>query len=107
MEKTLKNILFVFAALIIVFPAIANFAHIFSGHQHGLCDNYAKQHIHHPDLDCNLHKFHQNPALNLEILHFEPVVFTKQVKHIFSFYEFLNDFQYRLFELRGPPSIVA
>ena len=44
---------------------------------------------------------------NLEILHFEPVVFTKQVKHIFSFYEFLNDFQYRLFELRGPPSLIA
>mgnify|MGYP006408570523 FL=1 len=107
MKKTLKNILFVFAAFIIVFPTIANFVHVFSGHHHGLCDNYAKQHIHHPDLDCNLHKFHQSPALNLEILNFEPIVLNTQAKHLFSFYEFLSDYQSRLFELRGPPSMVA
>ena len=107
MKKTLKKILFVFVAFILIFPAIANFAHIFSGHHHGLCYNYTKQHIHHPDLDCNLHKFHQNPALNLEILHFEPIVIKEKTKCIFSFYEFLSDYQCRLFELRGPPSTIS
>ncbi|WBL23760.1 hypothetical protein [Zunongwangia sp. HRR-M8] len=105
MIKTLKNILIVFAAFIIVFPAIANCAHIFSGHHHGLCDNYAKQHIHQSDLDCNLAKFHQSPSFNFGVFTFEPVVINTQVKHIFSVYDFLSDYQKLSFELRGPPGL--
>ncbi|MFZ0489871.1 MAG: hypothetical protein WCE57_09200 [Salegentibacter sp.] len=99
----LKNIFLSFAAALILMPATFSFVHIFSGHDHKVCRHYAERHYHAKPFDCQLHKFHQHPALQLAIFSFEPVVDQEQEKPIFNYYQFLSDYQKLPFELRGPP----
>lgn len=87
----------------LLFPITISFAHIFSGHTHEVCVNYADEHFHTQILDCDLYSFHKNPALTVDFIKFEPIL-PKEIKKQFSdFYQFLSDYQKLPYELRGPP----
>lgn len=103
--KNLKNIFFVFTAVLILLPAAVSFSHIFSGHTHKLCDNYAQHHYHAKSLDCDLHKFNKNPALQIDFAEYILIPEQSEEKQIFNYYRFLNDYEALPFDLRGPPSV--
>lgn len=89
----------------LLFPTAVNFAHTFSGHGHELCVNYADEHFHESNLDCDLNSYHQSPALASDFINFESIVEKQVKKQFFEFYHFLSDYQKLPFELRGPPGI--
>jgi hypothetical protein len=68
-----------------------------------LCFNYADEHFHQSSLDCDLHSYHQSPALAADFINFEPLLEKQVKKQFFDFYQFLSDYQRLPFELRGPP----
>ncbi|MGA8854006.1 MAG: hypothetical protein WB492_07505 [Christiangramia sp.] len=103
--RSLKNIFFVFTAVLILLPSTVSFSHIFLGHDHKLCDNYAEQHYHKKSLDCDLHKFHKNPALSLAFPEYEIFREKSEEKLSFNYYEFLNDYEPLAYDLRGPPNV--
>lgn len=85
---------------------MVSFSHIFSKHHHELCDNYAEHHYHSKAVDCDLHKFHKNPALKIELPTYELVLEDAGSKLYYNYYDFLNDFEPLPFDLRGPPAFV-
>ncbi|APG59659.1 hypothetical protein [Christiangramia salexigens] len=105
--KFLKGIFLVTTAILILLPSAVSFSHVFAGHGHKLCDNYAEHHYHQKSADCDLHKFQKNPALSLEFTDFIPSEIQCQNKPLYNYYEFLNDYQALPFDLRGPPAIIA
>ena len=86
-------------------PAAVSFAHIFSNHTHEVCVNYADEHFHKDNLECELYKFHQNPAVTLSFINFKTLPEGLPAVTIFNYYEFLSEYQKLPFELRGPPAI--
>lgn len=102
--KHFKNIFFVFAAILILLPPVVSFSHIFSGHGHGLCDNYAEHHYHSKSIDCELHKFNKKSGYTFEFIDFTPITEDSESEEIFDYYSFLNDFEPLHFDLRGPPN---
>lgn len=102
--KALKNIIMVITAVLVLLPSVISFSHIFfSDHSHKLCDNYAEHHYHAKSIDCDLHDFHKNPALQLDIPEFTFIEFEYKEKLTYDYYQFLNDFEALPFDLRGPP----
>ncbi|WP_300439838.1 hypothetical protein [Christiangramia sp.] len=101
--KLFKNIFFVFTAVLIWLPSVISFSHIFTDHDHQLCDNYAEHHYHAKALDCDLHKFHKNPALSLDLPEYFLVIEENLQEELFDYYSFLNDYDPLHFDLRGPP----
>ncbi len=87
----------------LLMPSALSFSHIFSGHGHELCDNYADEHFHATSIDCELHSFNNNPALIASFINFETFDEKHVKKQFFDFYQFLSDYQRLPFELRGPP----
>lgn len=77
--------------------------HVFSGHEHVVCDNYTVEHFHSKTLDCELHKFQKNPALEITFLSFVPKSDHTEKRNTTDYYQFLSDHQKLPFELRGPP----
>ncbi|AVR46443.1 hypothetical protein C7S20_14870 [Christiangramia fulva] len=104
--KILKHIFFVFTALILLFPPVVNFIHIFEGHDHKPCIHYADSHYHKKNINCELYKFHSNPALELDFINFEPFLATAQEKVYSTFYFFLNDLKLQQASLRAPPAFL-
>lgn len=103
MVKYLCNIFITLTAVLILLPSGVSFSHIFSEHDHKLCDNYAEQHYHEKSIDCDLHKFQKNPALTLDLPEYQLVLEAAGTKLFFNYYEFLNDYEPLPFDLRGPP----
>ena len=84
-------------------PTAVNFAHIFSGHGHEICDDYAEEHFHVKNLDCELHQFQKNSALSIIFFEFSPEVPIFEKQALPDYYQFLSDYIKLPFELRGPP----
>ncbi|MCG9972506.1 hypothetical protein [Christiangramia crocea] len=103
--KELKDIFFVFTAILILLPSAVSFSHIFLDHSHKLCENYSEYHYHKKSIDCELHTFHKNPALQITFPEYNIVSEVTKERGIFEYYQFLNDFEPLAFDLRGPPSI--
>ncbi|QYA26577.1 hypothetical protein G3I01_14050 [Gramella sp. MT6] len=101
--KVLKNIFFICSAVLILLPGIISFSHIFSEHSHKLCDNYAEHHYHSKSLDCDLHKFSKKSVYHFTATEYLLVSEITEVKEIFDYYSFLNEFEPLHFDLRGPP----
>ncbi|UBZ06420.1 hypothetical protein LDL76_13765 [Salegentibacter mishustinae] len=102
--KVFKHIFAISLGVLLLLPAVISFSHIFSGHGHELCYNYADEHFHASSIDCELHSFHKNPALVANFINFEPFVEKQVKKQFFDFYQFLSDYQKLPFQLRGPPA---
>lgn len=103
--KLIQNILLIIASVLILLPSVVSFSHIFNEHDHKLCDNYAEHHYHSKALDCDLHKFHKNPAINYQLPEFVLVVTEVAKEQIYDYYKFLNEYEPLYFDLRGPPSL--
>ena len=103
--KALKNIILLFGAVLILLPSAVSFSHIFLGHSHKLCDNYAEHHYHAKSVDCDLFHFQKNPALEIDIPVFTFIIFEYREKLTYDYYQFLNDYEALPFDLRGPPTI--
>ncbi|MBI6115250.1 hypothetical protein [Salegentibacter maritimus] len=101
--KLFKHIFVCLIAAMLLMPSALSFSHIFSGHGHELCDNYADEHFHATSIDCELHSFNNNPALIASFINFETFDEKHVKKQFFDFYQFLSDYQRLPFELRGPP----
>ncbi len=101
--KILKTIFLLFTALILLFPPVASFIHIFEGHEHKPCVHYADSHYHKKNINCELYKFHSNPALEIDFICFEPLLSQVQNKVQIEFYSFLNDLKPLQTSLRAPP----
>ncbi|MDR5590124.1 hypothetical protein [Christiangramia sp. SM2212] len=100
----IKNILLVFTAVLILLPSAVSFSHIYTDHDHKLCDNYAEHHYHSKSIDCDLNKFHKNPAISFQLPEFVLVIEENTQDGIFDYYKFLNEYEPLYFDLRGPPS---
>ncbi|TDN85864.1 hypothetical protein DET49_11626 [Salegentibacter sp. 24] len=101
--KILKHIFAILLGALLLLPVVISFSHIFSGHGHELCINYADEHFHQSNLDCDVYSYHQNPALTAAFPYFETLQEKQVKKQFFDFYQFLSDYQKLSFELRGPP----
>jgi len=101
--KLFKHIFAIPLGALLLLPVVISFSHIFSGHGHELCINYADEHFHESSLDCELHSFNQSPVLAADFINFEPLLEKQIKKQFFDFYQFLSDYQKLPFELRGPP----
>ncbi|MUP45824.1 hypothetical protein E0K83_08700 [Gramella sp. BOM4] len=101
--KEIKNILLVFTAFLILLPSGVSFSHVFSGHEHSVCSNYAEFHFHKKPVDCDLQKFQKNPAIQLDLQEYGLYTDLRIGKSLFDYYQFLNDFEALPFDLRGPP----
>ncbi|TBW29072.1 hypothetical protein [Gramella sp. KN1008] len=101
--KDLKNIFLVFTAVLILLPSAVSFSHIFQEHSHKICDNYSEFHYHKESLDCDLHKFHKNPALNIDLPKYSFHHESLKERNVFEYYRFLNDYDPLGFDQRGPP----
>lgn len=103
--QALKNIFLLFTAVLLLLPSGVSFSHIFSSHEHKLCDNYAEHHYHTKSLDCELEKFQKNPAITLELPSYETLKVSPAPTLTYDYYTFLNDYEPLHFELRGPPQL--
>lgn len=101
--KILKNIFFIFTALVLLFPPVISFIHIFEGHDHSPCIHYADSHYHKKNINCELYKFHSNPALELDIASYELFVPQYHEQTYSELYSFLNDLKPLQTSLRAPP----
>lgn len=103
--KSLKNIFLTLTAAILLFPSAVNFSHIFLGHDHKLCDHYAEKHFHDKKLDCDLYKFHSNPALEINFPDY--TIFSESVTQVLPSYQyfFISDSKPLSNYLRGPPAV--
>jgi hypothetical protein len=101
--KFLKNIFFVFSAILILLPSAVSFSHIFSGHGHELCDNYSEKHFHSKTLDCDLHNYQKKPVFSVSLPEYQLVLNSGKTQLTPEYYQFLNEYEPLHFELRGPP----
>ena len=100
-----KLVLVVFTGLIL-FPSALDVAHLFSGHQHIYCDEYADAHFHQNDLDCELFDFQKSPFPTLSL--FSHTFFNPEISSALKTreYLFLDQHDELSFSLRGPPETV-
>jgi len=102
--KIFTHISVLLLGILLLLPTGVSFSHIFSGHGHEICVDYADKHFHENNLDCELHSFNHSPVLAADFINYEPLVEKQVKKQFFDFYQFLSDYQKLPFELRGPPS---
>ncbi|MCM4157425.1 hypothetical protein [Gramella sp. AN32] len=104
--NSVKKIGLIISALVILFPPVVEFFHIFLKHDHKICDQYAEVHFHKKNVDCQLYKFHKNPILDFEIFNYELVEFADEIQQPTSYYQFLNNYEPLAFDTRGPPLLI-
>lgn len=104
--KEIQKYGLIFLSALLIFPAIINLAHVFSGHDHHYCNHYSDSHFHKENIDCELFKFQQSPVAHFEIFSF--TIFNPEIKTsgFTSLYWFLSEYQKLSFSLRGPPEMV-
>lgn len=100
-----KAITILLACLLLV-PASAKFAHIFSKHKHDICYGNKTTHIHELNTDCDLHKFKPSQSYTFNIAVFELISTSKKVPLIVLHPQNLISFQSLHTALRGPPSLI-
>ncbi len=100
-----KTFTILLACLLLV-PASAKFAHIFSDHKHDICKGEISTHLHEINIDCDLYKFKLNTNYTITFCNVE-LYFPKEISlKINSQYHFLSKFQKLQTSLRGPPVLI-
>lgn len=93
-------------AVVLLFPNIVQFSHIFQGHEHIACNDQSV-HMHQDNLDCQIGHFHQVPFQYI----FDP--FTTTVDYQISTLVTESDpipfysLQPKNIQLRAPPHILS
>lgn len=100
-----KTFTILLACLLLV-PASAKFAHIFSNHKHDICYGKNTTHLHELNTDCDLYKFKISNPFNITFFNFELISSEESSLEIVSQYQFLSKFQRLQTALRGPPAFI-
>jgi type III secretory pathway component EscR len=93
-------------ALIVLAPVAVKFAHVFSHHNHKVCQDNSTTHFHEIDVDCNFYKFKLNNNTPLVFTDYDFFIPKKEHSEIISHYFFLSKYQQLHVSLRGPPALV-
>lgn len=88
-------------------PSLVKFSHVFSHHEHTVCEGDYALHFHEFDIDCEFYKFKLNNAVELSDLY--AVEFTiDNFKTVYSDYKsFLKNKKLSNCYQRGPPDLLA
>lgn len=100
-----KVLTFVLVVILLV-PSTVKFIHIFSHHEHEVCEGNPKAHFHKLDVDCEFFKFKLNSQFYTTNEHIELTVYNPHYKINKLTYNFLNNHRQLSFSLRGPPRLV-
>jgi hypothetical protein len=100
-----KAITILLACLLLV-PASAKFAHIFSNHKHDICYGKKISHLHELNTDCDLHKFKLSQSYVFNIAVFELISSSKKAPLIIFHPQYLINYQNLQTALRGPPVLI-
>lgn len=87
-------------------PSAVKFSHIFSHHQHEICDGEPQTHLHNADLDCSSYNFKLTAPFTIPTFEFEFISAVDNHQNHADVYSFLSDFQQLHFSLRGPPQLI-
>lgn len=90
--------------MLILLPSVVGITHIFSEHEHSLCSNYAEEHFHEKQQECEYDAFRTIPAIEIQFLQFESKVVTTSIAHQYNFYQSLSTYIKVSSRLRGPPT---
>lgn len=101
----IKAITLLLACLLLV-PASAKFAHIFSHHKHDICYGKKATHLHELNTDCELHKFNLSQSYTFNIVTFELFSPLKKAPLTVFHPQYLISFQSLQPSLRGPPALL-
>tara|TARA_R110002049_G_scaffold38978_2_gene120348 strand:+ start:5837 stop:6169 length:333 start_codon:yes stop_codon:yes gene_type:complete len=93
-------------ALIVLAPVAVKFAHVFTHHNHKVCQDNSTTHFHQIDFDCNFYKFKLNNHTPLVFQNYDFFIPKAAHAEIISYYFFLNKYQQLHYLLRGPPALV-
>ena len=100
-----KTFTLLLACLLLV-PASAKFAHIFSNHKHDICNGKNIAHLHALNKDCELYKFKLSQSYTFNIAVFELISSTKKSSLIVFHPQYLISYQGLQTDLRGPPVLI-
>lgn len=87
------------------FPSSVEFAHIFVGHQHEVCNNYSDSHFHGKNVDCDLFFFQKINFSYPEFFTYSLLSPEEITSETEATYLFLNTFKIHAFKQRGPPEM--
>lgn len=95
-------------ALIVLAPSIVKFTHIFSHHDHELCENAdpSQEHFHKVDLDCEFYKFKISSTTLFSVPYFEYIELNKISGVVIAYNSIVKAHVNLTTYLRGPPSLV-
>ena len=105
MEHNLKKIfLSSFLTVILVFPYLGSFSHLFEDHEHKTCE-ISETHLHELDLDCDILDYQFAPSVQISTHIYRSIVYTSQQKKSIFFNEG-DSFSIDIHDtLRGPPKV--
>jgi hypothetical protein len=104
-EQIAFKIVTLLLAFTLLVPSVVKFSHVFTHHQHEICNGEYQTHLHKTDIDCNFYKFKLNTPFTLDDVVYEFTMVDNNHLVSSSVYSFLSDFQRLHFSLRGPPQI--
>lgn len=110
MQAIRKHIVFRILTIVLVTgliaPSVVKFSHIFTHHEHKVCNGEKSTHIHEVDFDCDFLKFKLNNNYYSSFKY--KVLFCETISYKIPplTYKFLNNHQPLSFSLRGPPILV-
>lgn len=105
MKNFFKRTISFLLVSLLLFPASVEFAHVFLGHKHEVCNHYSDSHFHEKNQDCSLFHFQKTSFSTPQFLSFSPVQLTVDKDIEVSFYNFLAEAEKPDFSRRGPPEV--
>ncbi len=104
--KSLLNYSALLLIIIMLFPTVFQFFHVFENHKQNYCHENTI-HIHEHKLDCSICDFNLNPTYNQALHYFQvkKISFNKKIN--FEFYNFKYYHQQLSYSLRGPPELLT
>ncbi|RLD29377.1 MAG: hypothetical protein DRI75_03555 [Bacteroidetes bacterium] len=105
-EHIIYKFCIVVLATALLTPSFVKFSHVFEEHIYEVCNNPQKTHFHEIDLDCEFYKFKLNKKFVFASIEFQFLNVVENYKSNSSQYQFLSDYQFLQFSLRGPPQLI-
>ncbi len=91
-------------SLLLIFPAILSFNHVFAHDFEISCNDYNTTHFHENRFDCELCNIHPTPIIGAQLISFDQIETPLLNKSFVDTYKFLSNYQKLSFALRGPPA---
>lgn len=89
----------------LLMPTGFKFSHIFTHHQHEICNGESQTHLHKSDLDCSFYQFNLSTPFTIPSFEYQFIFVEDNHQNHDEVYSFLSEYQRLHFSLRGPPQI--